>query len=432
MSIAAGSIMAVRNPIVEERADPWVLKDGENYYFTGSFPAFDRIVLRGAQSLAGLTGAEETVIWKRPEQGEMGGNIWAPELHKIDDKWYFYFTAGHSDKPFRIRMYAIEGIGADPRTATWGEPAKIETQWDEFSLDATVFEHRGDYFYVWSQRPVQPDGLPDGVVINSDIYLSKMVDPFTLVGSPTLLTSPEFDWENIGFRVNEGAAVVKRNGRIFITYSASATDHNYCMGLLTAQEDSDLTDPASWVKAPQPVFVSSDLTGAYGPGHNSFTVDDQGRDMIVYHARSYRDIVGNSLFDFNRHGRVQPFFFGEDGVPVFGLPVGDGELPVRVLAPSGRLLAVVKESIASAPTGSQVLGDGWTGAIPDPLLELVSIEEATETDLDVSRTLFRILDRSRERIVVEPVVSRGHSIALDVSTSARLGEGLSLEPWTSH
>ena len=74
------------------------------------------------------------------------------------------------------------------------------------------------------------------------IYLldGKSLD---LTGEQVCISVPEYDWEKIGYLVNEGAAVLKRNGRIFMTYSASATDHNYAMGLLTADEDSDLLDP---------------------------------------------------------------------------------------------------------------------------------------------------------------------------------------------
>ncbi len=396
-----------RNPLVEKRADPWVLKDGDTYYFTGSYPQFDRIVLRGADTLEGLRCAEETTIWTRPDVGEMGGNIWAPELHKINGRWYFYFTAGHADKPFRIRMYVLEGVGEDPRTATWGDPVRIHTQWDEFSLDATAFEHRGDLYYVWAQRPIQEPGLPDGVVINSDLYISKMADPFTLEGDPVLLTSPEHDWENVGYRVNEGAAVLKRNGRIFITYSASATDHHYCMGLLTASEDADLLSTDSWAKSPEPVFDSSDLTQAYGPGHNSFTTDEQGRDVIVYHARSYRDIVGNPLFDHNRHGRVQPFFFRGDGTPVFGYPVGDGDVPVRLSNEHGQLLAITTVSVPQAATGADVIGETWRAPDTPLATQVITEAEANADNLSVSRSLFRVLNIGSQDIELEPVLRRG-------------------------
>ena len=121
-----------------------------------------------------------------------------------------------------------------------------------------------------------------------------------------------------------------RNGRVFMTFSASATDARYCMGLLTANANADLMDPTSWVKSPDPVFTTSEVTHVYGPGHNSFTVDEDGRDMLVYHGRDYRDIAGDPLFDPNRHTRAQHLYFNRDGTPNFGIPVGNGLLPVRL------------------------------------------------------------------------------------------------------
>ena len=58
----------------------------------------------------------------------------------------------------------------------------------------------------------------------------------------------------IGFKVNEAPAALIRNGKVIITYSASATDENYVMGLLWADEDSDLLNGYSWHKLKEPVF----------------------------------------------------------------------------------------------------------------------------------------------------------------------------------
>ena len=85
----------------------------------------------------------------------------------------------------------------------------------------------------------------------------------------------------------------KRNRRLFLTYSASATDHNYCMGLLTVGEDADLLNPSSWKKSPVPVFRSSVTHSLYGPGHSCFTVSLSGADLLMYHARSYKGFKGN-------------------------------------------------------------------------------------------------------------------------------------------
>lgn len=58
------------------------------------------------------------------------------------------------------------------------------------------------------------------------------------------------------------------------------------MGLLTANEGDDLLDADSWVKTNYPVLTSTDFNDEVsGPGHNSFTVDEYGNLIIVYHAR---------------------------------------------------------------------------------------------------------------------------------------------------
>jgi hypothetical protein len=49
----------------------------------------------------------------------------------------------------------------------------------------------------------------------------------------------------------------------------------------------------------------------------------------VYHGRDYEKIVGDPLFDANRHTRIQRLYFRADGTPDFGVPVGNGALPDR-------------------------------------------------------------------------------------------------------
>ncbi|GIO57645.1 glycoside hydrolase family 43 protein [Paenibacillus cineris] len=311
------------NPVVEQRADPWVYKHTDGYYyFTASVPEYDRIEIRRSKTLQGLGEAEPVVAWRKYETGPLSANIWAPEIHFIQGKWYIYFAAARTtetnDGLFDHRMYVLENDSANPLEGTWTEKGKIRTQWESFALDATTFEHNGVLYYVWAQKDPDIEG-------NSNLYISEMSNPWTLQGKQVMISTPEFPWEVIGFKVNEGAAVLKRNGRIFISYSASATDHNYCMGLLYADESADLLDPASWVKSPEPVFATNEENGQYGPGHNSFTVSEDGEDVIVYHARNYKEIIGDPLYDPNRHTRMQVFGWNEDGTPNFGVPVKDGE-----------------------------------------------------------------------------------------------------------
>ncbi|HEX2131343.1 MAG TPA: family 43 glycosylhydrolase [Actinophytocola sp.] len=320
-------VLTTRDPLVEQRADPFITRPVDGmYYLTGSVPEYDRLVVRGASTLDGLASARERTIWRRPASGRMGGYIWAPELHRIDDRWYVYFAAGDSDDPFRIRTYVLESPNADPRAEGWLPPRRLVTAWDTFTLDATTFTHRGRRYLLWAQH--EP-----GIATNSNLYLAELASPFELATEPTRIAVPTASWEIQGFRVNEGPAVLIRNGRVFVTFSASATDARYCMGLLTADENANLLDARSWTKSADPVFVTNDQTRRFGPGHNSFTVAEDGRtDVLVYHARAYRDIDGDPLFDPNRHTRVQRLGWNEDGTPSFGVPVGEGG-PISRLSP---------------------------------------------------------------------------------------------------
>ncbi|OPJ62386.1 family 43 glycosylhydrolase [Clostridium oryzae] len=304
-----------KNPLIEQRADPWIYKHDDGfYYFTGSYPEYDRIILRKSNTINGLRNAKEKAIWRKHEIGVMGAHIWAPEIHYINGRWYIYFAAGVSDDKWHIRTYVLENESADPMEDTWVEKGRLETNWDSFTLDATTFMHNGTQYLVWAQKDRKMDN-------NSNLYIAEMENPCKLKGNQVRLTVPEYDWECNGFKVNEGPAVIKKNGKIFISYSASATDYNYCMGLLSADIHSNLLDPKSWHKSPTPVFQTSEATGEYGPGHNCFTVSDDGEDdILVYHARPYKEIVGNPLYDHNRHTRVKKLEWNEDGTPNFGIP----------------------------------------------------------------------------------------------------------------
>ena len=313
-------------PLISQRADPFITPRTDGmYYFTGSVPEYDRIALRGATTIAGLPAAEETVIWHRPASGTMAGHIWAPELHRIDGRWYVYFAAGDSDDVFRIRTYVLESALADPRDPSgWQLKGKLLTEWEGFTLDSTTFAHRGRRYLVWAES--EPE-----IAVNTSLYIARMANPWTLATKPTRITTPTKSWEIQGYKVNEGPAVLVRNGRVFLTFSASATDARYCMGMLTADADADLLDRDSWVKTPDPIFVTDDETKRYGPGHNSFTVAEDGvTDVLVFHARDYRDITGDPLYDPNRHTRVQRLYWHPDGTPLFGVPVGDGGPIVRI------------------------------------------------------------------------------------------------------
>ncbi len=315
---AAEPNKSVTNPLIRHRADPWCMRHNNRYYFTATVPQYDRIELRSAKTIAGLAETEPKVIWRKHDSGPMSYHIWAPEIHRIEGKWYVYFAAGRADDIWAIRMYVLECPDSDPMTGRWIEKGQLETNWQSFSLDATTFEHKNRRYLVWAQNDPAVRG-------NTNLYIAQMDNPWSIQGKQVMITKPQYAWERVGFWVNEGPAVIIRNNRVFISYSASATDHNYCMGLLTADQSAELLDAHSWQKAPEPVFQTSTKNSQYGPGHNSFTTTPDGRtDLIFYHARNYKKIEGDPLRNPDRHTRVQKLHWKPDGSPDFRQPVPDG------------------------------------------------------------------------------------------------------------
>lgn len=304
-------------PWILQRADPYVYRHTDGtYYFTASVPEYDGICLRKSDTLIGLKDAEEVEVWHKHDEGIMSIHIWAPEIHYLDGAWYIYYAGGDKDDIWAIRPYVLRCTDQDPMTGKWEELGKMkrapedEFSFEQFSLDATVFENKGEYFYIWAEKT----GVGKQI---SNLYIAKMETPYQLKTVQVLLTTPDYDWERHGFWVNEGPAVLKKNGKIFVTFSASDTGVNYCIGMLSADENSDLLDPKSWDKGRYPVLQSDWDLGIYGPGHNSFTKDENGEDVMVFHGRTETEIVGDPLYNPNRHAFLCRVKWDENGKPVF-------------------------------------------------------------------------------------------------------------------
>lgn len=338
----ASSLAATQydNPIITQRADPSVYKHTDGYYYmTYSVPEYNRIALRRARTIAGLAKAQEQVIWTKHDSGEMSTHVWAPWIDYNNGSWYVYFAAAQEGTPFNHRIYALSNNAANPVTGSgWMERGQIKTNWESFSIDTTTFVHAGKRYIVWAQKDPNIEG-------NSNLYIAELDGPLAIKGKQVMLSQPEYDWEKVGFWVNEAPAVMEHNGKVFIAYSGSATDANYNMGLLSAPATADLLDPSVWTKSPVPVFKSSERNGIYGTGSNTFTTDRDGTILHIYNARNYKGIVGDPLYDPNRAIYVQPLSWDSNGNPVFGVPTGADKPVTLVNQNSSKCLNVKNASL---------------------------------------------------------------------------------------
>ncbi len=341
------------NPIIFHRADPFVYRHTDGYYyFTASHTDMEHnlvgeyqyrnITIRKAKTLEELnddSGAfSERVVYKRePLPGKNSPHIWAPEIHFIDGSWYIYYTTViDENEMWSIRPHVLRCQAADPFEGEWENLGRLQKTvedsiaFTDFSLDHTVLQLNGELYLFWAEK--HP--------IDSVIYAAKMVNPWTIDSSRICpVVSPDKNWERHGFPVCEGPGFLHRNGKLFLTYSASGTDSLYCIGMCTADENADLLDPASWTKSPYPVFQSCKKNGQFGPGHNSFTKDEEGHDIMVYHARQEEhylvDETYQPLYDAGRNTTLMRIFWNPDGTPNFSVPIPSGkghEVPVTFTA----------------------------------------------------------------------------------------------------
>lgn len=315
------------DPFITERADPYIV-DGENgyYYFTASYPAYgsvdkgyDRIILRRSNTVSGLARAEEKTIWKAHSSGIMAKHIWAPEMHKINNTWYIFFAAGSDSNIWAIKPYVLKCSG-DPYTGQWTECGQMQPSYGDtssfsnFSLDMTYFENNGKHYVIWAE-----------IKGDSSLFMAQIDpnEPYKLINKPIMLTKPEYDWEMVNNRVNEGASVLKTDNKIYVYFSASGTGSEYCVGRLEADINSDLMNLSNWKKLSYPVLSTADLTNAAGPGHNCFVTDENGDLLFVYHARpashsskSCGTYNADPLYDPCRHTRIKKVEFDAFGTPV--------------------------------------------------------------------------------------------------------------------
>ena len=329
-----GADMAVKGTeseiFIEDRADPYiVLGEDGYYYFTASYPmygatdaqGYDRIVLRRATTIEGLKTAEEKVVWDESESNISHRFIWAPEMHYIGGKWYLYYAASSSSSnTWAINCHVLMCTGDDPYNDSWEEKGKFQAadgdnvSFTDFSLDMTYFECNGKSYVIWAQK-----------VGTSNLYMAEVdpEEPWKTTTPAMLLTKPEYYWECVTFPVNEGPSVIIHGGKVIVAYSASATGPEYCIGYMYADENADLMDINSWTKQTTPALTSEDLVDEYGPGHNSFTKDEKGDYIFVYHSRSKECYEGNCgygsqdpLYDPCRSARIRKVQWDENGLPI--------------------------------------------------------------------------------------------------------------------
>jgi len=314
------------NPLADG-ADPWVIKVNNFYYACGS----GRGGIYVSKS-AGLTQlGERVVVWRPPASGWNRSNIWAPEIHFMNGRWYIYYAAGKEPgSPFiHQRSGVLESVTDDPfgpyqdkGMLYTGDNIQDSTS-VKWAIDLSPFRMNGQLYAVWSGW--EENAATDKT--KQHLYIARMSNPYTISSNRVKISSPTEEWETGGeLDLNEGPEILKKKKKAFIIYSCRESWlKEYRLAQLTLADTTlNPMQPENWQKA-GPVFQSTDQV--FGVGHCSFTKSpDNTEDWIYYHSKK------STTPGWQREIRLQKFTWRKDGSPDFGTPIPSGT-PVKL--PSG-------------------------------------------------------------------------------------------------
>lgn len=312
---------ADRAPIdTSNGGDPVLIEDAGNTYYT--FTTGGGVDICKIESIDNTTVTDRKTVFYAGRNGTVK-DVWAPEIHKIGDRWYILSCALFSEE--------AAGKGSMPNAEEYTEhddwyrygfvlESKTEDVFGEYefkgilapdgmnNIDGTYLQKDGKLYYVCSAYTN---------IAEQNIYICEMENPYTLKvnedgsNGAVRLSRPFYKWEKQGWSVNEGPAVLYNGDDIFIVYSASGfSSGSYCMGMLTLT-GNNVMNPLHWYKSPIPVHNHRPEAGIFNAGHCSFLYREDGSIYMVYHATANADFHASP-----RLTHIKPVAFVM-GVPVF-------------------------------------------------------------------------------------------------------------------
>lgn len=323
------------NPIAEG-ADPWIIREPQTGQYLWCFSDGNRgIAVSRSNSLTRI-GLKQ-IVWQAPDSGPCSREVWAPELHFLDDHWYIYFAASDGRNE-NHQAFVLQSAGTDPfgeytlhGPLQTGERADADAK-PIWAIDMTVLQLAGRRYAVWS-------GWDAPGTDRQFLYIAEMSSPTALkTDRVRLCDNADFDWERTepGAQhrgLNEGPQVFQHAGSTWLVYSCGASWlPTYKLGLLRLT-GTDPLDPRAWQKQPEPCF--QETADTWGVGHSCWVASPDGQQLWhIYHAKRDRNP------GWRRAVFAQPMQVSADGRPIFGQPVKAGQ---SLELPSGDPVAVHHE-----------------------------------------------------------------------------------------
>ncbi len=303
--------------------DPHVIRHGGRYFLYGTTDPEQGFRVHVSDDLvhwkeAGWAWRDTPDNWAEPP-------FWAPEVFEHKGRFYFTYSGrSKGSEPARLLMgLAVADRPEGPFTdlhAPWFDPGYS-------TIDGHLVLHDDGLPYLVFSRNGARDGYSYG-----QLYAVPLARDFSRPAAESrLILEAGQDWERVRWatnRCNEGACIIRHDGKYVMTYSANNTSEPfYGVGVATA------THPLGpWKKDPaNPLLASNPALGVSSPGHNGIATSPDGRELfIIYHSHSNpadptsQRIVNLDRLHFDESGRLR--VTGPTREPQF-LPSGTWDIP---------------------------------------------------------------------------------------------------------
>jgi GH43 family beta-xylosidase len=162
----------------QDGADPWVFKHPTDGFYYATKSTQINVAIWRSRSLSTLDVAESKIIWM-PNNSTACRDVWAPELHLIQHKWYVYFAATTCDGDnANHRMFVLENDHEDPFQGEFRFLGQLTDETDKWAIDGTVFEQPStkELYYIWSGWEGDVDVMQVSTTETVPVYVVSTID----------------------------------------------------------------------------------------------------------------------------------------------------------------------------------------------------------------------------------------------------------------
>lgn len=310
-----GQSGSIKNPLNVKLGDPYIIYDDsmDTYYMYGTGGVENGFMAYSSKDLQEWKG--EGQVYSVNQENSWGTkDFWAPEVYKINGKFYMFYSAHWKENPNNeFENYKIGVAEADHATGPFidmtGKPI-FDPGYP--IIDANVYFSEDGKLYLYYSRCCYKHPVESQIskwarrqnlyqeIEESWVYGIELASDFSgVIGKPKLLLRPplkmndtQAEWESrsvtskeINRRWTEGSYIFKNGDLYYMMYSANHfAGENYAVGYATSKH------PLGPFKksANNPILEKNTAKGGdvTGTGHNSVLFTKDGKMLCVYHGRT--------------------------------------------------------------------------------------------------------------------------------------------------